>query len=97
MDKKPGWLTILEKLFAGGFAGTSVWVVSYPFDMLKSQFQMVEGGKAPKMIPEAIRLYKKYGARHFFKGLTPCVIRAFPVNAVTLVSYDGMSSMLLNL
>jgi solute carrier family 25 carnitine/acylcarnitine transporter 20/29 len=87
---------MLEKLFAGGMAGVTVWGVSYPFDVLKSNFQSKEG-KAPSMGSEAIRLYRKYGTRYFFKGVTPCLARAFPVNAVTLVSYDGFSSLMLRL
>lgn len=53
MAEKPGWLTLLEKLMAGGLAGTVIWGISYPFDILKSQFQ-VQQGKAPRMIPESI-------------------------------------------
>lgn len=56
---------------------------------------MVKDKPTPKMIPESIWLYWKYGTRHFFKGLAPCLIWAYPVNAVTLVSYDLISSAML--
>jgi hypothetical protein len=35
--------------------------------------------------------YKKHGYAYFFKGLTPTVIRAFPVNAISLATFDLMN------
>jgi solute carrier family 25 carnitine/acylcarnitine transporter 20/29 len=34
------------------------------------------------------RGYREQGMGYFFRGLSPTIIRAFPVNAVTLASFD---------
>ena len=37
-SQKPDWLTLIEKLHAGGITGTIIWVTTYPFDLLKTEF-----------------------------------------------------------
>jgi hypothetical protein len=33
-------------------------------------------------------IYEKGGTRAFFKGLEPCLLRAFPVNAMMFLTYE---------
>jgi hypothetical protein len=44
--------------------------------------------KAPTIKEVFVSEYKIHGAKYFFRGLTPTLVRAFPVNAVTLASFD---------
>ena len=41
-----------------------------------------------------MRRYREYGMKYFFKGLYPTLLRAFPVNAAVLASFDYISSYL---
>ncbi len=34
--------------------------------------------------------YRQFGLLHFYKGLAPTLIRAFPVNAMALVIFDNL-------
>lgn len=75
-------------LIAGGFAGVSSWLFTYPIDVVKSCMQA--DGRHGKMtysgpIDCCLKLYRADGITPFFRGLSPCLVRAFPVNAVTFV------------
>ena len=73
-------------LLAGGVAGALSWAVALPADVVKSNIQA-----APMDAPRAslrfhamaARIYKEGGARAFFRGFWPCIVRSVPVNAVT--------------
>jgi solute carrier family 25 carnitine/acylcarnitine transporter 20/29 len=73
---------------AGGVGGIMAWVVSYPADVVKSRYQidgMKTGVLRYKSSTDCFRQSSKEGWRVFLIGLTPTVVRAFPVNAVTFV------------
>ena len=73
--------------FAGGVSGILAWLVTYPCDVVKSRLQIdgVEGPPIYKNTMDAfIKSYRESGFRVFFKGLNSTIIRAIPVNAVTL-------------
>lgn len=38
----------------------------------------------------AKKIYQENGVRGFFRGLTPILLRAFPVNASALFAYEGL-------
>jgi solute carrier family 25 carnitine/acylcarnitine transporter 20/29 len=71
---------------AGGISGINGWVISYPFDVVKSRIQ-VDGVVGPPQYNGMIDCFKKSyrseGWKVFFKGLTPTLVRAFPVNGAT--------------
>lgn len=65
--------------------GVVSWTIIYPVDMLKSRIQ-VDGITSTKYTNAYDCLQKTInsgGVSSLFRGLTPTVIRAFPVNAVT--------------
>ncbi|CAH1102632.1 unnamed protein product [Psylliodes chrysocephalus] len=74
-----------EILFAGGMAGVTSWLIPYPIDVIKSKIQ-VDGITSHQYngyydcIKQTI---KTEGVGSLYRGLTPTLIRAFPVNAVT--------------
>lgn len=62
------------------------------FDVLKSVIQTSSPGTPArdlKMWNVAARCYREEGARFFFKGLTPTLLRAVPVSAVTFWVYEA--------
>lgn len=79
-------------LMAGGFAGTFSWVLSIPFDVVKSRLQVDGMDGKPKYLNAVDCMKKSYndeGMKFFTRGLTSTLLRAFPMNAVCfyVVSY----------
>jgi solute carrier family 25 carnitine/acylcarnitine transporter 20/29 len=83
--------SLLAMLFAGGLAGVSSWVVTYPIDFVKSRIQ-ADGVNSRPMYTGAIdcikKTYRSEGYRAFFRGMNASLLRAFPVNAVTFVTVE---------
>lgn len=72
----------------GGIAGVMSWLAIMPFDVVKSKLQADAEGRMYKGFWDcARRVYAAEGVRAFFLGMGPMAIRAFPVNAVTLMVY----------
>ncbi|KUI62744.1 Carrier protein YMC1, mitochondrial [Cytospora mali] len=72
--------------FYGGLAGEALWLSSYPFDVVKSKMQTDGFGKDQKyktMRDCFAKTWKAEGARGFWKGLGPTLLRAMPVSAGT--------------
>ena len=71
---------------AGGCAGASGWMVSFPIDSVKSR---VQTSKTPtSLVSMAKTIYKKFGVRGFFRGVSSAVLRAFPANAGLFLGYE---------
>ena len=85
---------LMIKLTAGGFAGMTTWFFAYPFDVVKSVSQQVSASlhfgqdKRPSMIKITQYLWRNHGLKVFFHGLSSCLVRAFVVNSICLVSYE---------
>lgn len=79
-------------LMAGGVAGVMAWVFCTPMDVVKARMQMSgSGGREYSGVLHCMRVsLREEGVRVFFKGLLLNSIRAFPVNAVTFLSYEGL-------
>ncbi len=77
---------------AGGLAGQLTWMSSYPLDVIKSRIQCEKHRKL-SIYTAAAELYRETGSlRAFYRGLTPCLIRAFPCNACIFLVYDSIIS-----
>lgn len=83
-------------LFAGGVAGVVTWAFATPMDVVKARLQMSgAGGREYSGVLHCIRVsIREEGVRVFFKGLLLNSLRAFPVNAVTFLSYESLMKML---
>lgn len=73
----------------GGLAGEMLWLGSYPFDVVKSKMQT--DGFGPNQRYKTMRdcfaqTWKAEGARGFWKGIGPTLLRAMPVSAGTFVT-----------
>lgn len=81
----------LAHLFvAGGSAGFMYWLLFYPLDVIKSAIQTDAFAKGQRRFcgvrDAAKQLYAEGGIARFYKGLTPCLIRSVPANAVMLIT-----------
>lgn len=77
----------LTSLISGGFAGVCSWFVVYPIDVVKTKQQaLISGHETIRCV--TAQLYKEQGMAGFFRGMAPCLVRAFPVNAAVLVGYE---------
>eukprot|EP01090_Pellita_catalonica_P001461 TRINITY_DN11206_c0_g1_i1.p1 TRINITY_DN11206_c0_g1~~TRINITY_DN11206_c0_g1_i1.p1 ORF type:complete len:315 (-),score=31.95 TRINITY_DN11206_c0_g1_i1:85-1029(-) len=86
-------INVVGQLLAGGIAGMACWVCSYPLDTIKTRLQtqiMKNTGQSSYtgIIDCARRSWLEGGPRVFFKGLSPCLQRAFVVNAVIFYAYE---------
>jgi solute carrier family 25 carnitine/acylcarnitine transporter 20/29 len=90
----------LAVLLAGGLAGVANWVVALPIDAVKSRIQFEAlggtgagagagaGAESLSMRAVAMRLYREGGAKAFFRGFAPVLLRAFPANAACFFAME---------
>lgn len=73
--------------FYGGLAGEALWLASYPLDVVKSKMQTdgfgASGQKYKTMRDCFAQTWRAEGARGFWKGIGPTLLRAMPVSAGT--------------
>ncbi|XP_054999302.1 solute carrier family 25 member 45 isoform X3 [Sorex araneus] len=77
-------------LVAGGLAGITSWVTATPLDVIKSRMQMagLEQRAYRGVLDCMVSSARQEGLGVFFRGLVINSARAFPVNAVTFLSYE---------
>ena len=81
-------------LLAGGTAGMLTWLSTYPVDVVKTCYQEQVGARQNSAWLIARQLLKEHGWRVFFRGVTPCLARAFPANAATFAAYEATKRMM---
>lgn len=94
--KQPGNTAVL---LAGGVAGVVTWACATPMDVVKARLQMCGGGgRMYSGVLNCITVsVREEGMRVFFKGLLLNSVRAFPVNAVTFLSFEMLLRAMTNL
>lgn len=75
-------------LTAGGVAGTMFWVATFPLDSIKTRLQGAEAGSTRSPVAVARAMYAAEGARGFYRGFVPCVLRAAPANAAAFLGLE---------
>jgi hypothetical protein len=99
--KLPRWTPALAgdpaTFLAGGVAGIVTWAVAYPVDTVKTYMQTlpIDAPAHERSILRVLRVIQaEHGVSYLFRGLGTCLVRAFPVNAVTFVVYKRAKAML---
>jgi len=76
----------LSSFLAGAVGSVGGWIFAYPQDILKTRIQY---SLAPLGIIETSRdIYQKSGFGGFWKGISPCLIRAVITGAARFIVYD---------
>jgi len=88
-------LPIIYSLIGGGIGGILYWVPIYPVDAIKGVMQADSPYKDKKkfngILQAANYMYSEGGIKRFYKGFTPCLLRAIPANSVLLLSSSWLS------
>lgn len=76
---------------SGGLSSFTFWFFGIPADNVKNRI-MGRPLDAPRIsaLRVAEDIYRNLGWRGFYRGLAPCFLRAFPVNASALFVYEGL-------
>ena len=77
-------------LLAGGSSGIMVWLGTIPLDNIKTKIQT----ESSTTFYKAIKDMCGSGLKSFYRGLTPCVIRAFPTSAAFFLAVESCNSFL---
>lgn len=81
---------------AGGFAGIAFWGGVYPVDYIKTKLQ-TDNDMNPKYrgIMDCVRkTVRSEGIAGLYKGVGPCLARAFPANGITFLVFEWVKSFL---
>ncbi|KAF8470863.1 mitochondrial carnitine:acyl carnitine carrier [Kalaharituber pfeilii] len=79
-------LSLGAVMVAGGCAGTSMWLLVFPVDTVKSRLQSGDGKLGLGGVIKQV--YGKGGIKAFFPGLGPALARSFPANAATFLGVE---------
>lgn len=86
-EESGGWGKTRTSLLAGGLAGLCYWTCAFPWDTLKAKM-MLAPVPYPSLRAAGTALYRDAGIFGFWRGFTPCVLRAFPANAAAFAGFS---------
>ncbi|OAX34897.1 mitochondrial carrier [Rhizopogon vinicolor AM-OR11-026] len=97
-ESLPLWVLFVS----GGVAGVVGWLPTFPLDVVKTRMQSTEAQNAIQSEIEPYRTtistirhsYQTSGFRVFFRGLSPTLMRAIPVNMAIFAVYETVARIL---
>jgi solute carrier family 25 (mitochondrial carnitine/acylcarnitine transporter), member 20/29 len=83
-------IPLLNVMSYGALSGICLWLFTFPNDVIKSRMQAdsLEQRKYPTIMSTMATINKENGIKGFFRGLTPCLMRAPPINAATFLTFE---------
>uniref|UniRef100_A0A6B2LDL2 Mitochondrial carrier protein n=1 Tax=Arcella intermedia TaxID=1963864 RepID=A0A6B2LDL2_9EUKA len=87
---KLGSFPAIAQIVSGGTAGALSWAAIYPVDVIKTRMQTTSQFSSTAQCVRHV--WHNEGLPAFFKGLTPCLVRSFPVNATVFWVYEFLIS-----
>lgn len=84
-------------MMAGGLAGVAFWGSVYPLDVVKTKIQ-TDSDVRPRyngIVDCARQTVKEGGVGALYRGVGPCLARAFPANAVTFFVFEWVKGALM--
>ncbi|CAI6332689.1 unnamed protein product [Periconia digitata] len=79
--------------WAGGLSAQIFWITSYPSDVIKQKIMTDPLGEQRRYAgwrDAAKAIHREKGWKGYWRGFTPCFLRAFPANAMALVAFEGV-------
>ncbi|KAI9789427.1 MAG: hypothetical protein M1833_002421 [Piccolia ochrophora] len=78
--------------WAGGLSAQVFWMTSYPSDVIKQRIMTdpLQDRKFKRWVDAARAVGQERGYRGYWRGFLPCILRAFPANAMALVAFEGV-------
>lgn len=79
--------------WAGGLSAQIFWLTSYPSDVVKQRIMtdpLGEGRKYARWKDAAKAVWAQGGWLGYWRGFLPCFLRAFPANAMALMTFEGV-------
>lgn len=92
LDRSKDDLGLAVQLLCGAMAGVTFWTGIFPLDAIKSRIQVI--GESGSIRDVARQVYRQGGLRAFYKGLAPCIVRAFPATASLLATFEYVNRFL---
>jgi hypothetical protein len=86
LTRSDGTISATGQIIAGGTTGALSWACIYPIDVIKTRMQSTSEFKS--MYHCSTTILRREGISAFFQGLTPCIVRSFPVNATIFFVYE---------
>jgi len=90
--------TLLTCFLSGGAAGFGFWALVYPTDIIKTRMQTDATLPADRKYKSVIDCFKKTiksdGVAGLWKGYTPTILRAVPVNATIFLAVTATKRLL---
>lgn len=83
-------ISMAGHVMAGGLTGACSWFFAFPPDVIKCRIQVDYEGKYSGFIDCLRKSYKEEGRALLTRGLWPCVLRGFPMNAAIFSIYHYM-------
>jgi len=92
-------LSLWRQFVSGGSAGVTYWALTYPTDVIKSSLQSDELERSQRkyngILDCARKLYREEGGcGRFYRGFSPCMLRAVPANATMLIVLQNTRQLL---
>jgi solute carrier family 25 carnitine/acylcarnitine transporter 20/29 len=91
-------LPALTVVGAAGRGGLLYWLVIFPVDVIKSAVQSDSITPSQRRfagpLHAARTLWAEGGVARFYRGFSPCLLRAVPANGVMLLTVDKVTTML---
>jgi len=81
-----GHIPVWGQILAGGTAGAMSWASIYPIDVVKTRLQTTSEFSNVRTC--VTLMLQREGVGSFFQGLSPCLVRSFPVNATIFFVYE---------
>ncbi|KAJ3065398.1 hypothetical protein HDU98_011252 [Podochytrium sp. JEL0797] len=95
--KQRGYSDSATAFIAGGMAANVFWTVSFPCDVIKNRIMAQKdpgqgnAWKYPNVRETAMFVYRTEGARGFYRGYLPCLLRSFPMNGAAILVFETVN------
>jgi solute carrier family 25 carnitine/acylcarnitine transporter 20/29 len=81
-------------LFCGAFAAFTAWAVGYPFDIIKTKIQAVEGSQGKTVMQATKEILEESNGRPFralYRGFGLKICKAVPASAINFFVYESVA------